>query len=190
MWLCCIFGTSNSCSFFARFLYSFCAFAIVYLSLLHFHCFCVFLLCFFTACFIFLLPFFLDLLYLLYSFSHQALLCLYLVILMCKVSLFIDGKFVSTHVEKTNSLFYASFSSFFCSYVSLCLSQFQLGTSPPGNPRGLAQKHCPGGRDLTFESCPGAGNLTRAGILWKFKVKHFVRVLVLSVINTGCPKNC
>ena len=58
---------------------------------------------------------------------------------------------------------------------------------PPGNPRGLAQKHCPGGRDLTCENCPGAGNSTRAGILWKFKVKHFVRVLVLSVINTGCP---
>ena len=64
------------------------------------------------------------------------------------------------------------------------------GYIPPGNPRELAQKHCPGGRDLTFESCPGAGNSTRAGILWKFKVKHFVRVLVLSVINTGCPKNC
>ena len=61
---------------------------------------------------------------------------------------------------------------------------------PPGNPPGLAQKHCPVGRDLTFESSPGAGNSTRAGILWKFKVKHFVRVLVLSVINTGCPKNC
>ena len=59
---------------------------------------------------------------------------------------------------------------------------------PPGNPRGLAQKHCPGGRDLTFDSCPGARNSTRAAILWKFKVKHFVRVLVLSVINTGCPK--
>ena len=29
------------------------------------------------------------------------------------------------------------------------------------------KKHCPGGRDLTFESCPGAGNSTRAGILWK-----------------------
>ena len=57
-------------------------------------------------------------------------------------------------------------------------------------PWGLAQKHCPGGRDLTVKSCPGARNSTRAGILWKFKVKHFVRVLVLSVINTGCPKNC
>ena len=42
---------------------------------------------------------------------------------------------------------------------------------PPGNPRGLAQKTCPGGRDLTFESCPGAGNSTRTEILWKMKVK-------------------
>ena len=73
--------------------------------------------------------------------------------------------------------------------ASLCLSQFQRGTSPR-QPPGLAQKHCPGGRDLTFESCPGAGNSTRAGILWKFKVKHFVRVLVLSMINTVCPENC
>ena len=62
------------------------------------------------------------------------------------------------------------------------------GYIPPGNPRGLAQKNCPRGRDLTFESCPGAGNSTRAGILWKFKVTRFVRVLVLLVINTGCPK--
>ena len=61
---------------------------------------------------------------------------------------------------------------------------------PPGNPRGLAQKDCPGGWDLTFESCPGARNSTRAGILWKLKVKHFVRLLVLLVINRGCPKNC
>ena len=42
---------------------------------------------------------------------------------------------------------------------------------PPGNPRGLAQKNCPGGGgDLTFESCPGTGNST-------------------GVIHTGCPKN-
>ena len=53
----------------------------------------------------------------------------------------------------------------------LCLSQFQLGTSPPGNPRELAQKTCPGARDLTFESSPGAGNSTRTEILWKMKVK-------------------
>ena len=64
------------------------------------------------------------------------------------------------------------------------------GYIPPGSSRGLTQKNCLGGRDLTFESCPGAGNSTRAGILWKFKVKRFVRVLVLLVINIGCPKNC
>ena len=41
----------------------------------------------------------------------------------------------------------------------------------PGQPRGLAQKNCPGGRNLTFESCSGAGSST-------------------SVINIGCPKSC
>ena len=48
--------------------------------------------------------------------------------------------------------------------INLCLSQFQLCTYP-GNPRGLAQNILPGDRDLAFESCPGAGNSTRAGIL-------------------------
>ena len=75
--------------------------------------------------------------------------------------------------------------------LSSVMSQsIPTGYIPPGNPRGLAQKDCPGGRDLTFESCPGAGNSTRAGILWKLKVKRFVRLLVLLVINRGCPKNC
>ena len=41
---------------------------------------------------------------------------------------------------------------------------------------------------MTFESCPGPGNSTRVGILWKFKVKRFVRILVLLVINTGSQK--
>ena len=59
------------------------------------------------------------------------------------------------------------------------------GYIPPG---GLAQKDCPEGRDLTFESCPRAGNSTRAGILWKLKVKRFVRLLVLLVIIEGVPK--
>ena len=46
------------------------------------------------------------------------------------------------------------------------------GYIPPGNPQGLAQKTCPGGGDLTFESYPGAGNSTWAGIsLWKMKLK-------------------
>ena len=38
-------------------------------------------------------------------------------------------------------------------------------------PRALAQKACPGGWDLIFESCPGAGNSTRARIMWKTKLK-------------------
>ena len=45
------------------------------------------------------------------------------------------------------------------------------GYIPPGNPRGLVQKTCPGGRDLIVESCPRAGNSTRAGIMWKMKLK-------------------
>ena len=50
----------------------------------------------------------------------------------------------------------------------LCLSQFQLGASPRATP---VQKTCPGVWDLTFESCPGAENSTRTGILWKMKAK-------------------
>ena len=45
------------------------------------------------------------------------------------------------------------------------------GYISPGQPRGLAQKTCPGHWDLTFESCPGAENSTRTGILLKIKVK-------------------
>ena len=47
----------------------------------------------------------------------------------------------------------------------------RTGYIPLGNPQGLAKKSCPGGWDLTFESCPVAENLTRTGILWKMKVK-------------------
>ena len=56
---------------------------------------------------------------------------------------------------------------------------------PPGQPPRISSKRLPGGWDLTFESCPGAENSTRAGILWKLKVKCFVRLLVLLVINRG-----
>ena len=60
-------------------------------------------------------------------------------------------------------------------------------SSDPDNPqnleRALAQKTCPGGRDLTFESCPGAGNSTRAGILWKMKLK--LRKNSVDQISTG-----
>ena len=42
---------------------------------------------------------------------------------------------------------------------------------PPGQPPGISSKNLPGDRDLTFESCPGAGNSRRTGILWKIRVK-------------------
>ena len=45
------------------------------------------------------------------------------------------------------------------------------GYIPPGNPGDKLKNTCPGNRDLAFESCPGAGNSTRAGILWKMKLK-------------------
>ena len=62
------------------------------------------------------------------------------------------------------------------------------GYIPPGQPPGVSSKKLPGGSGFDFQKCPGAGNSTRAGILWKFKVKRFVRVLVLLVINIGCPR--
>ena len=45
------------------------------------------------------------------------------------------------------------------------------GCIPLGKPQGISLKNLPRGRDLTFESCPEAGNSTRTGILWKMKVK-------------------
>ena len=46
--------------------------------------------------------------------------------------------------------------SVWTSLISEIMSQSSpTGYIPPGNPRGLAQKTCPGGRDLTFEICPG-----------------------------------
>ena len=45
------------------------------------------------------------------------------------------------------------------------------GYIPPCKPWGVAEKNLPGGRDLTFESCPGLENSTRAEILWKMKLK-------------------
>ena len=41
---------------------------------------------------------------------------------------------------------------------------------PPEQTPGISSKNLPGGRDLTFESCPGAENSTRTVILWKMKV--------------------
>ena len=50
-----------------------------------------------------------------------------------------------------------------CSTRLLCLSQFQLGTSPPGNPRGLAQKDCPGGLGFDFWKLPGGREFDKGG---------------------------
>ena len=57
-----------------------------------------------------------------------------------------------------------------CFHVPQLVSVSSTGNIP-GNPWGVAQKTSPGGRDLTFESCLGARNSTRAGILWKMKLK-------------------
>ena len=45
------------------------------------------------------------------------------------------------------------------------------GYIPRATPGDQFKTDLPGGRDLTFESCPGPENSTRAGILWKMKVK-------------------
>ena len=45
------------------------------------------------------------------------------------------------------------------------------GYIPPRATPGISSKNLPGGRDLTYESCPGTVNSTRAGILWKMKLK-------------------
>ena len=55
--------------------------------------------------------------------------------------------------------------------MSLMSQSIPTGYISPRQPPGISSKHLPGGRDLTFESCPGAGNSTRTGILWKLKVK-------------------
>ena len=68
----------------------------------------------------------------------------------------------------------------------LCLSQFQLCTSP-GQPPRISSKKLPGGRDLTFESCPGAGNSTRVGILWKVKVNIIFAVFILQTNYPSRP---
>ena len=44
----------------------------------------------------------------------------------------------------------------------------------------------PQSKHLTFESCPGAGNSTRAGILWKMKLK--IQKSSLDQIFTGEKK--
>ena len=50
---------------------------------------------------------------------------------------------------------------------TLMSQSIPTGYIHPGNPRDSLRKIVRGGRDLIFESCPGAGNSTRVGILWK-----------------------
>ena len=64
---------------------------------------------------------------------------------------------------------------------------------PPGQPPGIRSNNCPGVRDLTFESCPGAGNLTRAGILWKVQTPYkcvLRRRFVFRIFNNFCEAPC
>ena len=58
---------------------------------------------------------------------------------------------------------------------------------PLGQPPGISSKSCLGGRDLAFESFPGAGNSTRTEILWKMKVK--LKKNSVDQIFTGENKN-
>ena len=59
---------------------------------------------------------------------------------------------------------------FYCLATFICFTLVMSQSIPtgcilPGNPGGLAQRNCPEAWDLTFESCPEAGNSTRARIL-------------------------
>ena len=79
---------------------------------------------------------------------------------------FLSDSFIGTVIFNhfTNRAFPSHYMGFnVCINNRLMSQSIPTGYIPPGNPRGLAQKHCPGGRDLTFESYPGAGNSTRAG---------------------------
>ena len=53
------------------------------------------------------------------------------------------------------------------SNIWLMSQSISPGYIPLGNTCGFALRNCPRGRDLTFESCLGSGNSTRARILWK-----------------------
>ena len=61
------------------------------------------------------------------------------------------------------------------------------GYTPLWATPGILSKNLPGGRDLTFENCPGARNWTRTGILWKMKVKR--KKSSVDQIFTGENKN-
>ena len=59
-----------------------------------------------------------------------------------------------------------------CSNFSNFMSHsIPTGYIPPGQPPRISSKTCPRGRDLAFESCPGAGISTRAAIFYTMKLK-------------------
>ena len=57
--------------------------------------------------------------------------------------------------------------------ITLMSQSIPTGYIPPGNPRGLAQKDCPGARDLTFESCPGGREFDKGGDFVKIESETF-----------------
>ena len=61
---------------------------------------------------------------------------------------------------------------------------------PPGNPSGLAQKHCPGGRDLTFDSCPGAGNFDKGGDFVEIQSETFCPCIGFISNKYRVSQNC
>ena len=51
--------------------------------------------------------------------------------------------------------------SFLFKVRKLCISQFQVRTSPPGNPQGFAPIFISGHRDLCRLDCPGVGPIIK-----------------------------
>ena len=76
-------------------------------------------------------------------------------------------KLAKKSLEKILKNAYLTFEEF----LTILMSQSIPTGYIPGQPPWISSKNLPGGRDLTFESCPGAGNSTRTEILWKMKVK-------------------
>ena len=68
------------------------------------------------------------------------------------------------------------------SWHSIMSQSIPTGYIPRATP-GISSKNLQGGRGLTFESCSGAGNSTRTGILWKMKLK--LKKISVDQIFTG-----
>ena len=67
--------------------------------------------------------------------------------------------------------------------ANFCLIPLPRAKNDGKTPRGTCPKNLPGGWDLTFEFCPGAGNSTRAGTLCKrdLKLKKIAFIKFLQV---------